>query len=77
VHGSAPDIAGKNLANPAAIILAGVLLLRHLNETGAADRIQEAVASVLREGKYVTGDLNPAAPVGTTEMGEEIIRKLT
>jgi isocitrate dehydrogenase (NAD+) len=76
VHGSAPDIAGKNLANPAAIILAGVLMLRHLNETGAADRIQEAVASVLREGKFVTGDLNPAAPVGTTEMGAEIIRKL-
>jgi isocitrate dehydrogenase (NAD+) len=77
VHGSAPDIAGKNLANPAAIILAGVLMLRHLNETAAADRIQEAVASVLREGKCVTGDLKPAVPVGTTEMGAEIIRKLT
>jgi isocitrate dehydrogenase (NAD+) len=52
-------------------------MLRHLNETAAADRIQEAVASVLREGKCVTGDLNPAAPVGTTEMGAEIVRKLT
>ncbi|HEX7572849.1 MAG TPA: isocitrate/isopropylmalate family dehydrogenase, partial [Bacteroidota bacterium] len=69
-------IAGKNLANPSAIILAGVLMLRHLNENAAADRIQEAVASVLREGKCVTGDLNPAAPVGTTEMGAEIVRKL-
>jgi isocitrate dehydrogenase (NAD+) len=77
VHGSAPDIAGKNLANPSALILAGVLMLRHLNETAAADRIQEAVACVLREGRYVTGDLNPGAPVGTTEMGAEIIRKLT
>ena len=77
VHGSAPDIAGKNLANPAALILAGVLMLRHLNESSAADRIQEAVASVLREGRYLTRDLNPGAPVGTTEMAEEIIRKLT
>jgi isocitrate dehydrogenase (NAD+) len=76
VHGSAPDIAGKNLANPAALILAGVLMLRHLNELAAADRIQEAVAAVLKEGRYVTRDLNPGSPVGTTEMGAEIIRKL-
>jgi isocitrate dehydrogenase (NAD+) len=77
VHGSAPDIAGKNLANPAALILAGVLMLRHLNETAAADRIEKAVARVLSEGRYVTRDLNPGAPVGTAEMGGEIIRNLT
>ena len=76
VHGSAPDIAGKNLANPAALVLAGVLMLRHLNESAAADRIEKAVSRVLSEGKYVTRDLNPGAPVGTTEMGEEIIRNL-
>ena len=76
VHGSAPDIAGKNLANPAAIVLAGALLLRHLNEPAAADGIERAVAAVLKEGKFVTRDINPASPVGTTEMGEEIIRKL-
>ncbi len=64
------------MANPAAIILAGVLMLRHLNEGAAADKIQNAVASTLREGKYVTKDLNPGIPVGTEEMGAEIIRKL-
>ena len=76
VHGSAPDIAGKNLANPAAIVLAGALMLRHLDEPAAADRIERAVATVLKEGKFVTRDINPGAPVGTTEMGDEIIRKL-
>jgi len=76
VHGSAPDIAGKNLANPAALVLAGALMLRHLNESAAADRIEKAVARVLSEGRYVTRDLNPGAPVGTTEMGGEIIRNL-
>jgi len=76
VHGSAPDIAGKNIANPAAIVLAGALMLRHMDEPAAAGRIERAVAAVLKEGKYVTRDINPAAPVGTTEMGEEIIRKL-
>lgn len=76
VHGSAPDIAGKNLANPSAIILAGVMMLRHLGESRAADSIERAVADVIREGKSVTRDLNAAAPVGTTEMGEAIIQKL-
>jgi isocitrate dehydrogenase (NAD+) len=76
VHGSAPDIAGKNIANPSAIILAGVMMLRHLNEDAAADRIEKAVEEVLKEGKSVTRDLNPANPVGTREMGEAIIAKL-
>jgi isocitrate dehydrogenase (NAD+) len=76
VHGSAPDIAGKNIANPSAIILAGVMMLRHLNEDAAADRIEKAVEEVIREGKSVTRDLNPATPVGTREMGEAIIAKL-
>jgi len=76
VHGSAPDIAGKNLANPTAIILAGVMMLRHLEEPEAADRIEAAVASVLRDGKYVTRDLNPASGVGTSEMGNAIIGAL-
>ena len=76
VHGSAPDIAGKNIANPCAIVLAGAMMLRHLNEAVAADRIEKAVAAVLREGKEVTRDLSPATPVGTAEMGAAIIRKL-
>ncbi len=76
VHGSAPDIAGKNLANPTAIVLAGVMMLRHLKEGDAADRIERAVAEVLKEGKAVTADLNRAKPVGTKEMGDAIIGKL-
>ncbi|MGA9121301.1 MAG: isocitrate/isopropylmalate family dehydrogenase, partial [Bacteroidota bacterium] len=76
VHGSAPDIAGMNIANPTAVVLAGVMLLRHLKEDAAADRIEKAVADVLREGKAVTKDLNPKIAVGTKEMGEEIVRKL-
>jgi isocitrate dehydrogenase (NAD+) len=76
VHGSAPDIAGQNIANPSAIILAGVMMLRHLREEKAADRIENAVREVVRERKKVTRDLNPDAPVGTIEMGEEIVRKI-
>jgi isocitrate dehydrogenase (NAD+) len=76
VHGSAPDIAGKNLANPCALILAGVMMLRHLGEESAADRIENAVSAVLKEGKSVTADLKPAVPVGTIEMTEAIITKL-
>jgi isocitrate dehydrogenase (NAD+) len=76
VHGSAPDIAGKNLANPTAVILAGVMMLRHLNEYDAANRIEQSVRDVVREGKRVTKDLNPATGVGTTEMTQAIIDRL-
>ncbi|MEK7249067.1 MAG: isocitrate/isopropylmalate family dehydrogenase, partial [Bacteroidota bacterium] len=76
VHGSAPDIAGKNLANPCALILAGVMMLRHLGEESAADRVERAVSAVLKEGKSVTKDLNPSVPVGTTEMTDAIIANL-
>jgi isocitrate dehydrogenase (NAD+) len=76
VHGSAPDIAGKNLANPCALILAAVMMLRHLGEESAADRIEDAVRAVLKEGKSVTADLKPAVPVGTTEMTDAIIARL-
>jgi isocitrate dehydrogenase (NAD+) len=76
VHGSAPDIAGKNLANPCALILAAVMMLRHLGEESAADRIEHAVSEVLKEGKSVTADLKPAVPVGTTQMTDAIIAKL-
>jgi isocitrate dehydrogenase (NAD+) len=77
VHGSAPDIAGKNIANPSALLLASVMMLRHLGEQEAADRIETALATVLREGVKVTRDLNPASSVGTREMGEEILKKMT
>lgn len=76
VHGSAPDIAGKNLANPCALILGAVMMLRHLNEENTADRIEKAVADVLKEGKSVTKDINPASQAGTLEMTEAIVKKL-
>ncbi|WP_394754129.1 isocitrate/isopropylmalate dehydrogenase family protein [Crenothrix sp.] len=73
VHGSAPDITGKNLANPAAVIMAGVMMLNHLGEFEAAKRIKTAIEKVVREGKYVTPDLNPQSNCGTKEMGDAIV----
>ncbi len=77
VHGSAPDIAGRNLANPAAILLGGVMLLRHIGEAERAAKIERALEDVLREGKRVTRDLNPESGVGTTEMRDAIIERLS
>jgi len=74
VHGSAPDIAGKNLANPMAMILSAMMLLRYIEETAAATRIERAVETVLREKKYVTRDLGGNA--GTREMTKAIVDKL-
>jgi len=76
VHGSAPDIAGKNLANPTAVIMAGVMLLHHLGEHEAADRVQKAVEKVVNEGIYVTPDINPQSQAGTVEMGNAIVAAL-
>lgn len=76
VHGSAPDIAGKNIANPCALILASVMMLRHLGEESAADRIERAVSTVLAEGKYVTQDLKKEGAVGTSEMADAIVASL-
>jgi isocitrate dehydrogenase (NAD+) len=73
VHGSAPDIAGKNLANPAAVVMAGVMMLNHLGEFDAAKRVQLAIEKVVREGKHVTPDLNPTSKCGTKEMGDAIV----
>jgi isocitrate dehydrogenase (NAD+) len=74
VHGSAPDIAGKNLANPIALIFSSVLMLRHIGEREAADRIEKAVLAVLAEGKHMTGDLGGKAT--TTEITDAIIANL-
>lgn len=74
VHGSAPDIAGMNIANPMAAILSGVMMLRHLGELEAADKIDNAITKVLREGKVVTSDLGGTAK--TMEFAEEIIKNL-
>ena len=73
VHGSAPDIAGKNIANPCAIILAGAMMLDHLGEPDAASKVYSAVATVLKEGKHVTRDLDPRSTTGTSEMADAII----
>jgi isocitrate dehydrogenase (NAD+) len=73
VHGSAPDIAGKNIANPTAVMMAGVMLLNHLGEHEAATRMQNAIEKVVNEGVYVTPDLNPNSQYGTKEMGQAIV----
>jgi isocitrate dehydrogenase (NAD+) len=74
VHGSAPDIAGKNLANPIAVILSGAMMLDHLREHAAAERVRGAVHAVLREGRKITRDLGGTA--GTTEIAEAIAEKV-
>ncbi|HOX54211.1 MAG: isocitrate/isopropylmalate dehydrogenase family protein [Candidatus Omnitrophica bacterium] len=80
VHGSAPKYTGQNKVNPTAMILSAVLMLRHLKETKAADRLENAVKEVLKEGKFVTYDLkqdrNDPTAVGTRQMAEAICRKL-
>ncbi len=75
VHGSAPKHAGKNKVNPLAITMSGVMMLRHLGEIEAADRIDQAILSVLQEKKAVTYDLGGTA--STSEMADAIIAKLT
>ena len=73
VHGSAPDISGQNIANPTAVIMAGVMMLHHLSETEAATKIQTAVEKIIEDAEFVTPDLNPASKAGTIEMGDAII----
>ena len=79
-HGSAPKYKGQNKVNPTALILSGMLMLRHLGETKAADRLERAVGDVIAEGKSVTYDLKPhredPTAVGTREMAEAICKKL-
>ena len=74
VHGSAPDIAGRNIANPIALILSSAMMLRHLGDANSADRIIHAVEAVLSEGKTLTGDLGGKAT--TTEITDAIIAAL-
>lgn len=74
VHGSAPDIAGRDLANPTALLLSGCLMLDHLDETAAADRIRTALMSVLQRGQCRTGDIGGSA--STTEFTQCLIDQL-
>ena len=80
IHGSAPKYAGQNKVNPMALMLAGVLMLRHIGEREAGDRLERAVASVVAEGKDVTYDLKPdrddPTAVGTKEFADAVIRRM-
>ncbi|HEY6549318.1 MAG TPA: isocitrate dehydrogenase (NAD(+)) [Vicinamibacteria bacterium] len=74
VHGSAPDIAGKNLANPMALVLSGSMMLDHIGEHAAARRVREAVHGVLRDGQVLTRDLGGSA--GTSQIAEAIAARV-
>ena len=75
VHGSAPDIAGQGVANPTAILMSALLMLRHLGEQDAANRIEKAMLEVYAEGKYITRDLGGTAK--TDDFSRAICEKLT
>ncbi|MGH2755822.1 MAG: isocitrate/isopropylmalate dehydrogenase family protein [Actinomycetota bacterium] len=79
-HGSAPKYAGQNKVNPMAMMLSGVLMLRHIDEVGAAGRLEKALAAVIAEGRYVTYDMKPTrddpTAVGTSEVADAVIEKL-
>jgi len=74
VHGTAPDIAGKGLANPTALLMSALLMLRHLGEWSAADRIEAALQKVYKDGKRVTRDVGGTA--GTQEFTDAVIAAL-
>ena len=80
VHGSAPKYKGLNKVNPLAMILSGVMMLRYLNEMNAAERLETAVASVIKEGKSVTYDMKPApddpTAVTTSQFADAVIERL-
>ncbi len=76
VHGSAPDIAGQNIANPSAQILAAVMMLEYIGEIEAAKKIENAVASVIKDGKKVTKDINKENYVGTDEFADAVINAM-
>jgi isocitrate dehydrogenase (NAD+) len=79
-HGSAPKYAGQDKVNPMAMMLSGVLMLRHIEEPGAADRLESAISAVIREGTHVTYDMKPSrddpTAVGTAGVADAIIEKL-
>ena len=79
-HGSAPKYAGLNKTNPMAMMLSGVLMLRHLEEEEAADRLEAAIATVIAEGKALTYDMKPTrddpTAVGTSDVADAVIQKL-
>jgi isocitrate dehydrogenase (NAD+) len=79
-HGSAPKYKGMNKVNPMAMMFSGMLMLRHLGEHDAADRLERALAAVIAEGKSVTYDMKPSrddpTAVGTSQVADAVIEKL-
>jgi isocitrate dehydrogenase (NAD+) len=79
-HGSAPKYKGQNKVNPTALMLSGVLMLRHLDETEAADRMEAAIATVIKKGDKVTYDLKPSrddpSAVGTSQFADAVIEEM-
>jgi isocitrate dehydrogenase (NAD+) len=79
-HGSAPKYKGQNKVNPTALMLSGVLMLRHLDEGEAADRLEAAIAGVIKKGDKVTYDLKPTrddpSAVGTSEFADAVIEEM-
>jgi isocitrate dehydrogenase (NAD+) len=79
-HGSAPKYKGMNKVNPMALMLSGVMMLRHLREHDAANRMESAIAEVIKEGKSVTYDMKPSrddpTAVGTSDVADAIIEKM-
>jgi isocitrate dehydrogenase (NAD+) len=79
-HGSAPKYAGKNRVNPMAVMLSGVLMLRHLGEIPAADSLESAIAAVIEDGSAVTYDLKPSrddpGAVGTSQVADAVVDRL-
>jgi isocitrate dehydrogenase (NAD+) len=74
VHGSAPDIAGRDIANPTALLMSGLLMLDHLGEHDAATRVRDALAGVLQAGRVRTADLGGTST--TTAFADEIVRTI-
>jgi isocitrate dehydrogenase (NAD+) len=79
-HGSAPKYAGQNRVNPMAMMLSGVLMLRHLEEMDAGEKLEQAIEDVIAEGKFVTYDMKPhrddPSAVGTSEVADAIIARM-
>ncbi|MBI4330887.1 MAG: isocitrate/isopropylmalate dehydrogenase family protein [Chloroflexi bacterium] len=79
-HGSAPKYAGQNKVNPFAMMLSGVMMLRHLGEQDAADRVERAIAGIIKEGRTVTYELKPSrddpTAAGTSQVADAVIARL-
>ncbi len=79
-HGSAPKYKGLNKINPTAMMLSAVLMLKHINESKAADVLESAIAAIIKEGKYVTYDMKPTrddpSAASTSGMADAIVKKI-